>query len=149
MDIEGKLIQKLNIQSGTSARGEWAKQEFVMEYQEGNFPTKACFSVWGQDKVKELENFKPGDDIKVSFNISSREYNGKWYTDLRAWRITSASQQMAATGAAPVPSASQYGHSSTAQNVPAGFTPSGIQQSSVPAPTLDDMPGEDNDDLPF
>ena len=84
MEIEGTLIQKLAVQSGKSARGDWAKQDFVIEYQEGNFPTKACFNVWGADKVKELEQFQIGDKIKLSFNVSSREYNGKWYTDLRA-----------------------------------------------------------------
>ena len=82
MEIEGRLIQKLGIQSGKSARGDWAKQEFVIEYQDGNFPTKACFSVWGADKVKDLEHFQINDQIKVSFNVSSREYNGKWYLSL-------------------------------------------------------------------
>ena len=75
MEIEGTLIQKLAVQSGKSARGDWAKQDFVIEYQEGNFPTKACFNVWGADKVKELEQFQIGDKIKLSFNVSSREYN--------------------------------------------------------------------------
>ena len=93
MEIEGRLIQKLGIQSGKSARGDWAKQEFVIEFQEGNFPSKACFSVWGADKVKDLEKYQPGDQIKVAFNVSSREFNGKWYTDLRAWRISPAGAQ--------------------------------------------------------
>lgn len=127
MEIEGRLIQKLGIQSGKSARGDWAKQEFVIEYQEGNFPTKACFSVWGADKVKDLEKFQVNDQIKVAFNVSSREYNGKWYTDLRAWRITSA-------------------QSNTGYDMPAGFAPSAPAPQAVPAPTIDDMPG---DDLPF
>ena len=92
MEIEGRLEIKLAVQSGRSAKGDWAKQEFVIEYQEGNFPTKACFSVWGADKVKDLERYNVGDQIKVAFNISSREFNGKWYTDLRAWRISPAGQ---------------------------------------------------------
>ena len=92
MELTGRLLQKLAVQSGTSARGQWAKQEFVIEYQDGNFPTKACFSVWGQDKVQDLERFQINDEIKVEFNVSSREYNGKWYTDLRAWRISTAQQ---------------------------------------------------------
>lgn len=127
MEIEGTLIQKLAVQSGKSARGDWAKQDFVIEYQEGNFPTKACFNVWGADKVKELEQFQIGDKIKLAFNVSSREYNGKWYTDLRAWRISKAS--------APA-----------SYDMQAGFAPSSAPQPSAPAPTFDDMPG---DDLPF
>lgn len=132
MEIEGRLIQKLGVQSGKSARGDWAKQEFVIEYQDGNFPTKACFSVWGADKVKDLEKFQINDQIKISFNVSSREYNGKWYTDLRAWRITAA-------GAAQQP----------AYDMPAGFAPaaqSSQAPQSAPAPSFEDMP---SDDLPF
>ncbi|MGN1231912.1 MAG: DUF3127 domain-containing protein [Candidatus Cryptobacteroides sp.] len=173
MEIEGRLVMKLAVQSGRSAKGDWAKQEFVIEYQEGNFPTKACFSVWGADKVKDLDKYNIGDQIKVAFNISSREFNGKWYTDLRAWRIspagqayTAPAQGYAGTGqgyAAPAQTGPGYG-SMPAQNqgygnygtqggyndVPAGFAPSYGQQGSygqqAPAPSLDDMPG---DDLPF
>ena len=87
MEIEGTLIQKLAVQSGKSARGDWAKKDFVIEYQEGNFPTKACFNVWGADKVKELEQFQIGDKIasKVDANDWSYSfrmtYNGLWDTD--------------------------------------------------------------------
>ena len=151
MEIEGRLIQKLGIQSGKSARGDWAKQEFVIEYQDGNFPTKACFSVWGTDKVKDLEHFQINDQIKVSFNVSSREYNGKWYTDLRAWRISAAGAQQPGYGAQgnfggqqPGGFAPQGGgYQQSNYDMPAGFAPS---QQSAPAPSIDDMPG---DDLPF
>lgn len=141
MEIEGTLIQKLAVQSGKSARGDWAKQEFVIEYQDGNFPTKACFSVWGADKVKELEQFNQGEKIKVSFNVSSREYNGKWYTDLRAWRISQAGDS--AQGGYARQSA-QGAPAQPYQSAPAGFSPA--HQQSAPAPSFDDMPG---DDLPF
>ncbi len=104
LELEGKIIRKLMVQKGTSARGEWAKQEFVIEFQEGNFPSQACFSVWGEDKLKELDKYQLGDKVKVSFNISSREYNNKWYTDLRAWRIeTETPQQQDMPPQAPPP----------------------------------------------
>ena len=152
MEIEGRLEMKLAVQSGTSAKGNWAKQEFVIEYQEGNFPTKACFSVWGAEKVKDLEKYNVGDQIKVAFNISSREFNGKWYTDLRAWRISPAGQgyagQAGASGYGPMPPQNQgygnYGNKGGYNDVPAGFAPSYGQQA--PSPSIDDMPG---DDLPF
>ena len=103
LEIEGKIIRKLGVQSGTSARGEWSKQEFIIEYQEGSYPSQACFSVWGADKVKELEKYQINDKVKVSFNISSREYNNRWYTDLRAWKIEVESpvQENYTTGFAP------------------------------------------------
>ena len=90
MELEGRIARKLNVQTGTSARGAWAKQEFILEYQEGNFPSQVCMNVWGDDKVKELDKYQVGDRVRISFNLSSREYNGRWYTDVRAWRIEPA-----------------------------------------------------------
>ena len=153
MELEGRLIQKMAVQSGKSARGDWAKQEFVIEFQEGNFPSKACFSVWGEDKVKDLERFQPGDQLKVAFNVSSREFNGKWYTDLRAWRVSPAGAQAAAPGYGN-PASQGYGAPDYGQaGAPAGFAPSYGQNNvpagfgpQAPAPTINDMPG---DDLPF
>ena len=150
MEIEGRLIQKLGIQSGKSARGDWAKQEFVIEFQEGNFPSKACFGVWGADKVKDLEKYQPGDQIKVAFNVSSREFNGKWYTDLRAWRISPAGAQAPASGyGAPAYGQNTAGTAPASgyQDVPAGFAPSyGAGPQQVPPHSIEDMP---EDDLPF
>ena len=87
LEIEGKIVNKLGVQTGTSSRGSWSKQEFILEYQEGNFPTQVCMNVWGEDKVKDLEKFNIGDRVKASFNLSSREFNGRWYTDVRVWRM--------------------------------------------------------------
>ena len=103
LELEGRIVRKLGVQSGTSARGAWSKQEFVFEYQEGNFPTQVCMNVWGEDKVKELDKYQVGDTVKISFNLSSREYNGRWYTDVRAWRIEPAGY--GAPMSAPMPTA--------------------------------------------
>ncbi len=128
MELEGRIVRKLNVQTGTSARGAWAKQEFVFEYQEGNYPSQVYMNVWGEDKVKDLEKYQVGDKVKISFNLSSREYSGRWYTDVRAWRIepVSAPQADYATGAvaggagymgAPAPSpAPDYDYAASAGN---------------------------------
>ena len=76
LELEGTLRQKLGVQQGTSARGQWAKQEFILEFPDGNFTSQACFTAFGQDKVAELGKYQVGDRIKVSFNIRGREYNG-------------------------------------------------------------------------
>ena len=124
LELEGRIARKLGVQSGTSARGAWSKQEFVFEYQEGNFPTQVCMNVWGDDKVRELEKYQVGDKVKVSFNLSSREYNGRWYTDVRAWRIEPA--------------------------VAATQTPGCPPPTSAPIPSIDDMSAPlSEDDLPF
>lgn len=134
LEIEGTLMKKMGVQSGVSARGEWAKQEFLLEYQDGRFPASAVFSVWGQDKVNELAAFGVGDLIRVSFKVSSREFNGKYYTDLRAWNISRAT----AADSRPAPAGAK------AEPAPS------FQSQSAPLPTLDDMPAEpDSDDLPF
>lgn len=131
LEIEGKIIRKLNVQTGVSQRGNWSKQEFIIEYQEGSYPSQACFNVWGEDKVKDLERFQIGDSVKVSFNVSSREYNGRWYTDLRAWRIDAAGSQPASAPQTAAP-AQETGNAQAAEAA-----------TAVPADDSKD------DDLPF
>ena len=88
LEINGKLLQLLQEQTGTGKNGTWVKQEFILE-TEDQFARKICFSLWG-DKVQVLKSVQPGATLKVSFNLESREYNGRWYTDARAWKIESA-----------------------------------------------------------
>ena len=147
LELEGTLRQKLAVQQGTSARGEWAKQEFILEFPDGNFTAQACFTAWGQDKVQELGKYQVGDRIKVSFNLKSREYNGRWYNDLQIWRLAPAGQGApAAASAAGGPVAAASPASSVSPASPAYEPP----YQAAPAPTLDDMPGDDpSDDLPF
>ena len=143
LELEGTLRQKLGVQSGTSARGQWAKQEFILEFPDGNFTAQACFTAWGQDKVAELDKYQVGDKIKVSFNLKAREYNGRWYNDLQIWRISPAG------AAAPTaPGAPAY----PAQGAPSFPAQTGNPTPAyeAPAPTLADMPGEpEAEDLPF
>ena len=134
LELEGTLRHKLASQQGTSARGAWAKQEFILEFPDGNFTAQACFTAFGQDKVAELDKYQIGDRIRISFNIRSREYNGRWYNDLQIWRIAPAGQPTAAPAAPQVHAA------------PAPAT----AFDEAPAPTLDDMPGDSpEEDLPF
>lgn len=103
LEIEGKITQKMPVQSGQSARGAWARQDFVVEYPDGNYSASVCFSAWGQDKVQELERYQVGDSVKVAFNVRGREYNGRWYNDLRIWRISPAGNGTSAAAGAPAP----------------------------------------------
>ncbi|MBQ6044347.1 MAG: DUF3127 domain-containing protein, partial [Bacteroidales bacterium] len=88
LELEGRIKTKLPAQGGTSARGAWTRQDFVVEYQDGSFPAEACFSAWGQERVDELARYNEGDAVKVSFNVRAREYGGRWYNDLRVWRLS-------------------------------------------------------------
>lgn len=100
IELNGKLIQKMAPVSGESRNGKWEKQEFVIETDD-QFPKKICMSVWG-DKVSALAAVVEGDQITASVNIESREYNGRWYTDIRAWRIQRGSD-VGSTPAAALP----------------------------------------------
>jgi hypothetical protein len=87
MEIKGKLQIILPVTEGTSKNGPWKKQEFVIETNEGKFPKQIHMNVWGADKVDEFKKYKIGDILTFSLDISSREYNGRWYSDIRAWKI--------------------------------------------------------------
>jgi hypothetical protein len=84
MELTGKIIQVLPEKSGTSARGEWRKQEYVIEIP-GDYPKKVCFMAWG-DRIDQFA-IKEGQELTVSIDIESREYNGRWYTDVKAWKV--------------------------------------------------------------
>ena len=102
MEITGKLIQKLPVQSGVSTSGNnWSKAEFVIETVE-QYPKKVCANLWG-DRAKALDQFQIGSLITVSFDLESREYNGRWYTDVKAWRVDAATPAAVAGAPAPAP----------------------------------------------
>jgi Protein of unknown function (DUF3127). len=118
LEISGRLLKVLPEQRGNGRNGEWVKQDFILETTE-QYPKKVCLSAWG-DKVADLTRISVGDTLTVSFNVESREFNERWYTDLRAWRI----------------STNAGGASAGAPNIP----------GEIPTPA-DSMEG--NEDLPF
>ena len=84
MEIKGTVIQLLQLQTGMGKKGPWKKQEFVIETQ-AQYPKKVCLSAWG-DKVDQY-NLAVGDVVNVAVDLESREYNGRWYTEARAWKL--------------------------------------------------------------
>lgn len=89
LEVTGQLQQILPVQSGTSKAGkEWSKQEFIIETQD-QFPKKICFTLFG-DKISILNGISVGDNIEVSFNVESREYNGRWFHNINAWKVIPA-----------------------------------------------------------
>ena len=130
MEIIGKAISALPVKSGVSQRtGEqWQSREYVIETQE-QYPKKMCFEVFGTDKLKEF-NIRNNDLIKVHFDITAREYNGKWYNSVRAWKVEHVNQDDSVVGAA-------------ANQVAAPAPQAQATQAAAPA-----AQGSD-DDLPF
>ena len=97
MQITGKAIAALPVKSGVSKKtGEqWQSREYVIETQE-QYPKKMCFEVFGTDKLKEF-NIRNNDLIKVHFDITAREYNGKWYNYIPAWKVEHVNPQSQTT----------------------------------------------------
>ena len=124
MEFEGVVWRVLPQIKGTSARGEWVKQEVVFELP-GEFSRKICVGFWG-DRAQEAATLKPGETITVSANVESREYNGRWYTEVRAWRINRKS------AAEPQPM--------TTDNLPPLDTFSTEESASSSASEVDDLP---------
>lgn len=104
MEITGKIIAVLPERGGTSKTGnEWKMQEYVIETHE-QYPKKVCFNVFGSDKIAQF-NIQAGDEMTVSFDINAREYNGRWYNDIRAWKVERGAAPMGAPADIPAISA--------------------------------------------
>lgn len=84
MQLVAKVIQLLPLQTGTGKNGAWKKQDIVVE-TDGQYPKKVCISVWG-DKINP-SHLTVGNKLKIDFDIESREYNSRWYTDVKAWKV--------------------------------------------------------------
>lgn len=97
MEFEGTVYKIMPVTKGTSARGEWQRQDVVFEMQDGSFARKICVTFF--NRPDDVARLREGAAYNVSVNIESREYNGRWYTDVREWRIQPLQQQAAAPAA--------------------------------------------------
>jgi hypothetical protein len=98
LKIKGKIVKVLDAESGTSKAGkEWIKQTFVID-TEAQYNNEIAFGLFGKDKVENFNKFnKVGDLVEVSFNISSREHNQKWYSQIDAWKVFKAKAETVET----------------------------------------------------
>lgn len=132
MEFQGTLIKKLEERSGVSARGNWHRQDVIFEVMDGSFARKVAVTFFNKpDEVKALVD---GAKYNVAFNIESREYNDRWYTDVRAWRVTPA--ETADMASAPI-----------AQAAPVAAPTTNYATQAPAAPTV--SAADDVDDLPF
>ena len=131
MEFTGKIIAVLPPRGGISKSGnEWKVQEYVIE-DHGQYPRKMCFDVFGAEKIEQF-HIQEGEELTVSFDVDAREYQGRWYNSIRAWKV----DRVAAQTAQPQPT-------SAAQ--PAAPAP-----APAPAPAVPDFSSSNaTDDLPF
>jgi hypothetical protein len=85
IEVSGKVTMLGQLQSGEGKNGTWVRQDLIIETDD-QFPKKLCLSCWG-DKAAEAKSFATGEKIKASVNLESREFNGRWYTDVRVWKF--------------------------------------------------------------
>lgn len=122
MEVRGKIVTVLPIQTGEGKNGTWKKQDYVIDYdQQSQYPRKMMFNLWG-DKIDQF-NIQEGQMVRVSFDIDCREYNGRWYNDIRAWKVEAD------------------------DGMPAG--PDFAQAATQAPPTPEMLPSDDGSDLPF
>lgn len=115
--IEGQITAILPETRGVGQRGEWVSQDFVLKTDD-NYPKNICFTILGADKIKEA-NIKIGDVVSIGVNIESREFNGRWYTSIKAWSVKKKFEAQAAKQAppAPTPQPSQPTQTQTSSSV--------------------------------
>lgn len=136
MDLTGKVIAIMEARGGVSQRtgNPWMTQEYVIEIP-GQYPRKMLFNVFGEDRIKQF-NIQMGEEITVQFDIDAREYNGRWFNDIRAFNVYRGQP------AGNVPAAAAY-------NAPAQGA-AAPQAAAAPFPPAQEPAGDSPaDDLPF
>lgn len=134
MDLLGKIIAILPAQSGVSSRtgNPWMSQDYVLEVP-GQYPRKMVFRVFGEDRIKQF-NIQAGEELTVQFDIDAREYNGRWFNDIRAYNIIRGQAAGQVPAATPFPPAQD----------------AAPQAANAPFPPAQEPAGEGSaDDLPF
>ena len=138
MELTGKIIVVLPAQGGVSQRtgNPWKSQDYVIETQE-TYPKKCCFNVFGDEKIQEM-NIQLGETLTVSLDINANEYQGKWYNQVRAWKVERMAQ---AQQAAVVPQGCQVIYQNQPSRSPQGGTSQQRPQASVQQPAADEVTG--------
>ena len=91
MEITGKITRVFEVVTGNGKKGMWSKQSFVIE-QPGQYPKPVCVDLWGEDLITKYD-LVVGLTVTAHINLESREYNGRWFTDVKAWKVTWDKQQ--------------------------------------------------------
>lgn len=131
MEFTGKIIAVLEARGGVSSRtgNPWKTQDYVIEETMGQFPKRMAFNVFGEENISRF-NIQVGQELTVSFDINAREYNGRWYNDIRVWNVAPAAQAVA-------------------QPIAAAAQPSAPVTQSAPAASSFTQAADDSSDLPF
>lgn len=149
MEMTGVVIAILPERSGTSQRGEWKSQSFVIETQE-QYPKHLCFEVFGADRITQF-NIKCGETITVQFDIDARQYQDRWFNSIKAWNVIRPGQQAPAQGSYNVgnPQAGAQAAYQAQQAAMVGAPNPMNQQNQFPPAQQPGAPAGQADNLPF
>ena len=146
--MTGVVIAVLPERSGTSQRGEWKSQSFVIETQE-QYPKHLCFEVFGADRIAQF-NIKGGEKITVQFDIDARQYQDRWFNSIKAWNVIRPGQQAPVQGGYNVGNHQTGSQAAQAAQQAAMAGGSCQTNSSNPLPPKKPaQPQGDSSDLPF
>ena len=146
--MTGVVIAVLPERSGTSQRGEWKSQSFVIETQE-QYPKHLCFEVFGADRIAQF-NIKGGETITVQFDIDARQYQDRWFNSIKAWNVIRPGQQAPVQGGYNVGNPQTGAQAAQAAQQAAMAGGSCQTNSSNPLPPKQPaQPQVDSSDLPF
>ena len=146
--MTGVVIAVLPERSGTSQRGEWKSQSFVIETQE-QYPKHLCFEVFGADRIAQF-NIKGGETITVQFDIDARQYQDRWFNSIKAWNVIRPGQQAPVQGGYNVGNPQTGAQAAQAAQQAAMAGGSCQTNSSNPLPPKHPaQPQGDSSDLPF
>lgn len=131
MEVKGRIAQVFDVRNGVSAKGTpWMSQDFIVEYfwwPNQTIPSRMLFNLFGEDRIRQYEP-KVGDEVKVRYHVEAREYNGRYYNEVRCDGI----ERVGAVAAQPQPA---------------------VKSEPQPTPTAINttapQPQQANDDLPF
>lgn len=107
--VSGRIIAVMQMKTGTSQKGIWASQEYVLETHD-SYHQKVCFEVFGIEKIQQF-NIQMNDEVDIMYNFDAREFKGRWYNTIRAWSVFKRSgggqSQVATQSSGDVPKASE------------------------------------------
>lgn len=91
-EISGKVVKIFDVESKTAS---FQARDFVIETSTDRYPQMIKFQLT-QDRCSIVDNYKEGDDLKVYFDLRGREWNGKYFTNLNAWKVEAGTASVAA-----------------------------------------------------
>ena len=111
--IRGKITHVLESRTGTSEKGDWAVQNFVLQQTEGDYPKQINFEAFNKEWDLQV-----GQEVEVSINLESRNWQDKWFLSAKAWKFTYIGEQNSAASSQSAPKPQAQSADNETDNLP-------------------------------